>query len=163
MPRKRSQWMYVVDPEYAEQVCSMSWRSAAGGYLRGKSSRNEKPIYMHAIVWQLAHGSSPPPGLEIDHINRIKWDNRLSNLRLTTKSGNQFNRRHPNRTGLPHGVCLRRDVPSRPYAAAIRIRGTKKHLGYYETPEEASAVYEKARSEVIAKEEAKACQSTVRR
>lgn len=45
---------------------------------------------VHRLVWKAFNGEIPE-GLEIDHINRVKDDNRLSNLRAVTRSDNQRN------------------------------------------------------------------------
>ena len=164
MPRNRSEWKYVVDPEYAEQVCSHPWCSNGAGYLLCRRTEGRRGLYMHRLVWQLANREQPPDGMEIDHINRIPWDNRLENLRVTTKSGNNFNTRRSKPSGLPNGVYLHRGRGRpRPYYSQITKAGKKRHLGSHATPEEASAVYERARAEAIADEETKACQSTVKR
>lgn len=44
----------------------------------------------HHEVWEKANGKIPE-GFEIDHINRVKCDNRLENLRLATHSENNRN------------------------------------------------------------------------
>jgi hypothetical protein len=45
----------------------------------------------HRLAWFLATEEWPDRALEIDHINEIKGDNRLCNLRLVTRSENQKN------------------------------------------------------------------------
>lgn len=42
----------------------------------------------HRVVWISVHGLIPD-GLQINHKNRLRWDNRLVNLELVTPSGNQ--------------------------------------------------------------------------
>jgi hypothetical protein len=65
------------------------------GYLltriNGKEHRN------HRIAWKMATGLDPVA--EIDHINGIKADNRLCNLREATKGENGCNR-HAQRNSL---------------------------------------------------------------
>lgn len=59
------------------------------GYLRVRLSGGY--ANNHRIVWLAAHGSIPGDK-EIDHINRCRHDNRLSNLRAVTRRENQQNK-----------------------------------------------------------------------
>ncbi len=62
--------------------------------------------YVHRVIWELTHGPIPN-GMCIDHIDGDGINNRLENLRLTTLSGNQRNRRvsKTSKTGVA-GVLL---------------------------------------------------------
>ncbi len=83
---------------------------------------------------------------EIDHVNGDPRDNRLDNLRDVTSSVNQQNRRGPqsNNTSGFRGVT-RTGTAARQWRAQIKVPGGKvTALGCYETPEEASDVYEAA-------------------
>lgn len=75
--------------------------------------------------------------LEIDHINRIKDDNRIENLREVTRQLN-CGRMQKRKRSLPRGVLY---VPhknkSKPYYACCH----RKHLGAFATAEEASIAY----------------------
>ena len=98
----------------------------------------------HRLAWLYVHGDWPNGC--VDHINRDPSDNRIANLRDTTKAENTQNvtaARKSSRLGLL-GV---RKVWRR-YAARIKADGQERHLGYYDTPEEAHAAYLGAKREL---------------
>lgn len=58
------------------------------GAITIRVSKNKLATYMiHRLVWTCFNGEIPK-GKEIDHINKKKMDNRLSNLRLLTRQEN---------------------------------------------------------------------------
>ena len=78
------------------------------GYTNGrgwlKIKVKDKKYRVHRIVWKIFYGEDPPAGLEIDHINRIRSDNRISNLRAVTRAENHLNRESAttfNKPGYP--------------------------------------------------------------
>lgn len=97
----------------------------------------------HRLAWFLYYGIAPEEGKEIDHINGIRHDNRIINLRLVTRGQNTRNSPR-RRSGEPIGVRkIKRPNASRPYRAIIYcmngVKGSKKHIGYYSTEEQAHA------------------------
>lgn len=95
----------------------------------------------HRLAWLYVTGESPPS--EIDHINGVKNDNRIANLRLATSAENKHNQRKPhadNTTGFL-GVTHRRGK----FMAQIMVDGKKKFIGDFKNPEEAHAAYLKAK------------------
>src|SRR5690606_33892628 len=54
----------------------------------------------HRLAWFYVYGTWPPD--QIDHINRIKHDNRIKNLRLSTASlnGRNCSKRKNNSSGI---------------------------------------------------------------
>lgn len=102
-------------------------------------------VLCHRLGWML-HKQEEPPA-EIDHINGCKSDNRFSNLRQSTRQHNNQNRRRPhlnNRLGVL-GVHKTR---SGRYLARIRIDGHAKHIGVFDTADEASAAYLSAKRQL---------------
>lgn len=94
-----------------------------------------RAYFEHRLAFLYVHGFIPSM---IDHINRSKDDNRISNLRECTLSQNLKNHgRGFNGSGLPCGV--RRY--GRRYQASITCDGVRHYLGYYDTAEEAGAAY----------------------
>lgn len=105
------------------------------GYIRIRLNGVE--YRAHRIVWEL-HNGKIPEGMLIDHINRIKTDNRIENLRLATQSQNLNNQPGRSKLGLPKGV----QISNSKYRAKITINGKSIHLGVFDTPEEAGKAYE---------------------
>ena len=93
------------------------------------------------LAWLLFHGDWPPDGYWIDHINGIKADNRIANLRLATPTQNQQNKAGSGQ--YPKGVTWR-NRKSKPWQAKIRVNGERIHLGSYATMEEAAEAYQQA-------------------
>lgn len=59
-----------------------------GGYITNSTKIGSK--LQHRIVWETFNGDIPT-GYEIDHLNTIRTDNKLENLRVCTKSENMLN------------------------------------------------------------------------
>lgn len=83
---------------------------------------------MHRIIM------NAPKGVEVDHKNRNKLDNRRSNLRLTTRSQNGMNTKHlsHNKSGVK-GVFFERGK----WRVHIKVKGQKRHYSSYNSFEEA--------------------------
>lgn len=84
----------------------------------------------HRIIWEMIYGKIPD-GLEIDHINGSRSDNRIENLRLVSREENTHNRKiqFNNKTGL-HGVKF---VKNRklPFEVLISTNGKRIYLGAF--------------------------------
>ena len=94
-----------------------------------------KTYSAHRIAWLIYYGEWPKN--QIDHINQDATDNRIKNLRDVTPAENQKNRTlYNNNTTGYLGVSKHHGK----YRARIRINNIDKHLGYYDTAEEAAAV-----------------------
>jgi hypothetical protein len=128
---------------------SRSVGSPAGGWDRDHYLRitvNGHQYSAASIAWYLTYGEWPK-GI-IDHIDKNPANNRLDNLRDIPHGLNALNKRRWSKTGFPAGVYLERGR----YRAQINLLDRNKHLGYYKTLEEATAVIEaanKKRLEII--------------
>ena len=95
-----------------------------------------KKYLEHRIIWLYQFGHFPL--YEIDHINHVRNDNRLENLREVTHAQNMKNKRQYTNNAVG---CVGASVDSRcgKYRAYISLNGKPKGLGYYSSFEEAVA------------------------
>ena len=89
----------------------------------------------HQVVWLWHHGRVPS---ETDHINHVRHDNRIENLREVSHQQNMSNKR-----GKWYYDRNER------FTAIIQYRGVQRNLGTFGTAEEAQAVYARAKSEIL--------------
>lgn len=103
-------------------------------YYKGKS----RGVYLHRVITNAYKGKM------VDHKNGDTLDNRKCNLRLVSPKGNAQNRAISSlNTSGYRGVSY--NTRKKKYQAYVGIDGRKRHLGYFETPEEANEVAVKAR------------------
>lgn len=88
----------------------------------------------HRIAWALHYGEWPKD--QIDHINGIRTDNRICNLREATNAQNGKNIKlsKANKTGVA-GVCWSKRYQN--YRAYIKVNHQQKYLGTFKTLDEA--------------------------
>jgi len=93
-------------------------------------------IGAHRLAWIISHGRLPDG--EIDHINRIRSDNRLCNLRECSHSENCRNRGiYSSNTSGVAGVSWYPKLGK--WVAYIRAGAKRKHLGYFAEKDDAIA------------------------
>lgn len=94
----------------------------------------------HRLAFLYMTGAWPPH--HIDHVNGSRSDNRWENLRPVSVSVNQQNLRSAR--GDTHSGVLgvhRTDKKSKPWCASIKVDGKERHIGNFETIEDASSAY----------------------
>lgn len=97
----------------------------------------------HRLAWLYTYGCWP--NKDIDHINRIRTDNRIENLRDTDK--NEWNRdKQVNNTSGYTGVSWHKWTKK--WIAKIKVYGKNTHLGLFDTPEAANAAYMAAKEKL---------------
>jgi hypothetical protein len=131
----------LVDAEDYDRLVSMGrWHLHSGGYA-AKSYRHpggrSDVVFMHRVIL------NAPKGVEVDHINGDKLDNRKANLRIADRYGNARNTRKI-RVGTSRykGVCWKRR--SDRWYASIKANGRHVFLGHFDTEEDAARVYNEA-------------------
>jgi hypothetical protein len=112
----------------------------ANGYiqiqLRGKLYQAQR------LAWVYVKGSLPPKGMEIDHENGVRDDNRWCNLKCVEKEVNTKNKvKCPKNTSGHNGISWY--APSKKWRVRIGDKGTI-HVGHYDTIEEALNARQKA-------------------
>lgn len=80
-----------------------------------------------------------PKGMQVDHINGNKLDNRKENLRIVTPKQNSINRK-------AKGAYYSSELDK--WKTHVYKDGKIIHLGYFDTKEEAQEVYRKAHVEL---------------
>lgn len=132
----------VVDPVDAA-LAAHSWYRLANGYVvRTVVEPSAKTmLYLHREIM----GLSTHDGLQVDHIDGDRLNNRRSNLRVVPQSVNAQNRGPNEGRDLPRNVYY---VPRRDkYRAQTKLDGKAVHLGDYATASEADAVASRWRAE----------------
>ena len=87
----------------------------------------------HHLVWLWHHGVIPK---ELDHENGNPSDNRIGNLRLSTRCENMWNQdaRKNNTSGYKNVTWHK---AANKWAAQIRYMGKRKHLGVFDDAKDA--------------------------
>lgn len=101
----------------------------------------------HRLAWLYMHGEWPAD--QIDHINGVRTDNRIENLRECSNAENCQNvRAHRDSTSSFTGVSWSGSSKSKPWVAQICVNKRQRFLGYYATESEAASVRAAAKSEL---------------
>jgi hypothetical protein len=143
---------------YDHETGLFTWRVSKGTAKKGSIAGykhldgyiqimiDNKNYLAHRLAWIYVYGSLPEK--DLDHINEIKDNNRICNLRLATRQENNHNISKPrihNISGF-RGVCWCKCAKK--WKSQIGINGKKKYLGIFNTAEEAYEAYLKAKREI---------------
>jgi len=126
---------------YNQDTGEFTWRVNRGGNRSGTvaGSMNGsgyiliqidgKSYKAHRLAWLYEHGAWPPA--DMDHINHIRTDNRLDNLRPVTRSENMRNasKYSHNSSGVT-GVHWHKDCKK--WRAFISVDGKQLHLRLFD-------------------------------
>lgn len=110
--------------------------SKQSGYIQIQFDNKIYPA--HRLAWKYHYGIDPI--YFIDHINGDRNDNRISNLREATNIENLRNsKKYSTNTSGFKGVSYHKGYGK--WQARATMNGKRIHLGWFDTPEEASVPY----------------------
>lgn len=128
----------LVDAEDFESLNKYTWYEDINGYAaRGTYLSGGQVKYaMHRALM------NPPKDMQIDHINRMKLDNRRDNLRICTNSENQRNKISTvNSTSQYKGVSY--NPQRRKWVAVIGLNKKTIWIGRFDKESDAALAYNK--------------------
>ena len=122
----------LIDADDYERCKDIKWAMHNNGYVRANIWRK----YLHRWI-------AGQDGMEIDHINGNKLDNRKANLRTCSSLQNNMNSRlrKDNKSGYK-GVYWNKQRQK--WHATVKAQGKRQHLGFYENKSEAATAYNHA-------------------
>jgi hypothetical protein len=104
------------------------------GYIDSKGYRRVsifgKKYRSHRLIWKMVYGEDPDENKVIDHVNRVRDDNRICNLRVVSVLDNNRNAkvRKPGATGISNITWHKQEK-------VYRVRVKRKHIGQSKTLE----------------------------
>ena len=114
------------------------------GYLQVEFKR--KKYKTHRLVWQL-HCGVIQDGLQVDHIDGNRANNKIENLRLVSAAGNTQNQRSASRNNVAGCLGVSRRSNGK-WQARIRKDYKAIYIGTYDTKEAAYAAYVQAKQSI---------------
>lgn len=151
---KHERLLEVLD--YCVESGVFVWKKSRGNRANGQKAGTAQsngywtiivdrtPHLAHRLAWFYVHAAWPPE--DIDHINGIRTDNRIENLRAVSRSQNMQNQRGPRSNNITGFLGVRRN--HKRFSAFIKAvkNAPAKYLGTYDTPEDAHAAYMTAKA-----------------
>jgi hypothetical protein len=138
-----------ITEEQYQILQGMAWCLDDDGYFRTDMFIPQHiSVKLHQIINNMRYGIEPiwdntyvEYGLEIDHIDTNKYNCRLDNLQYLTKPMNGSKQSKKGKTSMYYGVCWNKS--RKKWQAKYNLNGKSKHIGYYQTEEEAGRARDK--------------------
>lgn len=113
-----------VDTQFAGKVAGCE---RVDGYIG--VAWKERRILAHRLIW-IMHNGAIPDSLFVDHINRVRKDNRIENLRLCSVSENACNSKlRSDNTSKVKGINW--DTQRNKWRARVAFKGKTFNAGFY--------------------------------
>jgi len=134
---------------YEQETGNVYWIAEGRGRIKKKAAGtivragyigimiDGKRHYAHRIAWALHHGKHPVD--QLDHINGIKTDNRIANLRQANnlQNGKNVKIKNNNTSGFP-GVVLCKQTSK--WRVMIKVNKKTIYFGRYKNLDDAIAI-----------------------
>lgn len=142
----------IVDESDYLRIAGYSWRARKcrhiwyairhwnGPMRNGKRTHHSRCLHLDI--------TKAPPGYQIDHENGNGLDCRRSNLRIATPGQNQMNSRSRGGSSDYKGVAWHKTHCK--WRASIQLNHGWKHLGYFESEQDAAHAYNIAAEQLFA-------------
>lgn len=98
-----------------------------------------RPYPAHRLAWLYVYGEWPSGN--IDHIDTVRTNNRINNLRDVSQAINTQNIRKPQKNNKTGFLGVSKEGRTGNYRATIYFNGKRTSLGTFKNPEEAHQVY----------------------
>lgn len=129
-----------IDEDDYIELSKRKWRLTTFGYVVSTIPKTTRVVWLHRIV------AKTPSGMDTDHINMNRLDNRKANLRHCTRSQNMRNSVSKRNKSGQRGVSWHKGANK--WIVQLRVNYTRHYLGVYESFDEAVEVYRKAAKEL---------------
>lgn len=133
----------IVDDKDFEWLNKYTWHSNHRGYAIRNTSKTVNGYKKQWVVIMHREINKTPKGLDTDHINRNRLDNRRTNLRTATRSLNLTN--DIRFLSLTTGIKPTNGKRGNRFAVWITCNNKSIRLGTYDTIEQAKMIVKAAR------------------
>lgn len=124
----------LIDVEVVDKISKYKWHLKDNNYINSHTVGRLHRFLLDA-----------PKGYDVDHINRNRLDNRLSNLRVCTRSQNNMNKiEQSNNTSGCRGVSWSKS--NNKWQSRITINKKTINLGYFDNLDD--AIYTRKQAEI---------------
>lgn len=136
--RERSPDDFFGSGSVAKETVCRRWNSRLSGRRADSRSGNgyhqvnittpdgKRCLIAHRVVWALVYGRWP--AFPLDHVNGVRGDNRVENLRASTPAQNSRNSARRSDSRLPCAGVRQKGLS---WTAQISIGGVRVHLGSF--------------------------------
>ena len=136
IPLSKSKFALVDQRDVNNLLAMGKWTLHSEGYAYrwDRSSKPNKCLLMHRVIMDT------PKGMDTDHINGNKLDNRRHNLRIVSRSANSLNRK-------TMGIEESRHWSG--YIVRIIADGTRVYVGRFKNKEEAMHISKDVKNQLL--------------